>query len=211
MEKPIKYRIEYRLVSRTIETVTFTASGHPDLEAWDAAEDEENTKVLAVFYDEDAEEKCRHVFEKLNIEHQKMNEESSAPWADYVGVERVVVEEEEDADITWWWKEILGIEGGFNPDDYGWSDTDLFGKKYEWDNDEELVKQVPKVTDFIKVSIEYIENSLEFLASPHDMSAEDAFKMVMSEMESLVKVVYETYNPEDPLDYINVFSEIKKT
>lgn len=143
----IVYSVEYYNPS----PIRFTGTGHVDMDYFDDDRDSmEDTEILASFYDEEAEELCRPILEALQPTLEKRNEEE---WS-YVSIKRREVKPEKAERIDYgpefFWNTFLDLGNGFNPDEYGWDETDKDGNPFDWDT-KGFMNQIPKRKDFLKV------------------------------------------------------------
>ena len=151
----VDYFVEYRLEYHYGPSFTFTDSGHVDMEAFDERDADDHFEVLAVFHDEETERLFRTLHLELDEHHKKIHAEDSSIYeCDEVEVTRNEISKAKatpwEPDIKWWWENIACIDGGFDPDEYGWDATDKDGNPFDWESDD-LLKQAPKLEDFIKV------------------------------------------------------------
>lgn len=122
------------------------------------------------------------------------------------------------SNLQFFWDEVVGLAhgNGFNPDEFNWRETDIHDKPFQWDTEQELkedllVKQIPKPNDFIAVCMPAFESALREVIFPVDAPPERIYEIAMEEVVGMVKAAYRIYNPDDPLDYINVFNvDLKK-
>ena len=140
----VHYFVEYRLEYHYGPSFTFTESGHVDMEAFDERDADDHFEVLAVFHDEETEKLFRTLHPQLDEYHKKFMQKilqftnvmkyrslemkyqkaKATPW---------------EPDIEWWWENIACIDGGFDPNEYGWDTTDkdgnpLIGKAMTFSN-----------------------------------------------------------------------------
>lgn len=104
----------------------------------------------------------------------------------------LVEENSEKLGIEHFWQDILGVDNGFNPNEYGWSDTDNSGKEYAWDKDT-LEKQVPKVDDYLSVAIDDLRRELEFVFNPYDMPSIEAEAVVLERFQNIMRLGIQLY------------------
>ena len=175
----INYSVDYYNPS----PIRFTETGHVDMDYFDedpAAENE--TYMLAIFYDEEVEELCRPI---LDAHEATLTEQSKEEWS-YVNINRHEVKPEKKERINYgpefFWNTFLDLGNGFNPDDFGWDETDINDKPYDWNTDQ-LFKQVPKQKDFIKVCQHEIANEMVWATKDlTDIGVDEAESIVMEKM-----------------------------
>ena len=117
------------------------------------------------------------------------------------------------SDLKFFWGEVVGLEHGlgFNPEEYDWRETDVEGKPFAWNDDDNLYKQIPKPNDFIKVCVPAFEAALSEVIFPVDAPPAHIYNTVMEEVVGMVNAAFNIYNPQDPSDWMNVFApELKK-
>lgn len=188
-------QINYSVDFYNPSPIKFTPTGHVDMDYFDddpAAENE--THILAIFYDEEVEELCRPI---LDAHEAKLEERNKEEWS-YVNINRHEVKPEKvervDYGPEFFWNTFLDLGNGFCPDDYGWDETDINDKPYDWNTDE-LFKQVPKYKDFLKVCQDEIAAEMRWATKDlTDISVDEANFIVMEKMEqflSMSRVMYQ--------------------
>jgi len=199
----VDYFVEYRLEYHYGPSFTFTDSGHVDMEAFDERDADNRFEVLAVFHDEETERLFRTLHLELNEYHKKIHAEDSSIYeCDEVQVTRNEISKVTpwEPDIKWWWESIASIEAGFDPDAYDWDATDNDGNEFQWESDE-LLKQVPKLKDFLKVSSMHFKWRID-LTSYDGFTFEEIRKSFSDDaynVMTLMKDIY--YSGQDDLWY----------
>ena len=149
-------------------TIEFTPSGHVDMDVFDESDNREK-EVLADFYDEEIEKLCKPIIESHISKLQKDDDTVNELLIEKTDYKKI--------GIGFFWKEIVHHESGFYTDDIGWDEetTDIFNKKYDWENDG-FLKQIPKKKDFQKAfSIfghinDVVKKSTSMLLNPENAS-----------------------------------------
>ena len=190
--KKFKYTEAYIEYSNAV-VPEFDSKGKPDLLGWDdaVASHQPNTDPIAKFYSKEYAEICKPVIEGF-YKDIDLNEVYEADDVDIVWNE--VWEAKPSLDIKWFWDEIICIDNGFNPDDHEWSaeEKDKDGNEYLW-NEDGLFSQVPKYTDFVKSCQIHIENEMDFLKNPYDISQEEAIDNAVDEFSKILQLIVKYY------------------
>ena len=191
-------RIEYRLVKYRAAPLKFTGTGHVDMDAFDEDRGHEDVTVLAVFFDEEIEKASRHLLGELDAKYKKENEDFPEEAYDQVDVERVVIEHKPEAKvgIGWFWNEVCWVSNGFDPSEYNWSDTDVHGNPYSWDDDG-FLKQIPKPKDFVSAALDEIRGELMNVCRPMECSASEAESYAHEICSNIISLASDLYNPDD--------------
>lgn len=124
----------------------FDSYGKPDLLGWDAAMDahEPDREPLIRIYQKDLVEVCKEVITE-SFEDVNLNEVYER---DYVSIEfdEVYDTEEDGPTLRWFWEDIVQEAYCY---EMNLSQVDIDGKDFDWDEKENLYKQVPPISDFI--------------------------------------------------------------
>lgn len=99
-------------------------------------------------------------------------------------------------DIGYFWNGILDLGMGFDPDEFGWSDTDNNGNEYAW-NEDALEKQVPKVDDYLSVAMDDLRRELEFAFNPYEMSPSEAEECALKLFQNILQLGIQLYREEE--------------
>lgn len=194
----IMTQIIYKKESYTQGPIKFTPTGHVDMDDFDES-GETITETIMTFDDPEVEELVAPDIDKLRAYFTEQNNER--PEADEVDVVRKVVEpsvgkKAKPLDIEFFWKEFIDLGMGFNPDDYGWDETDSEGKPYQWNTDE-LFKQVPKHEDFLKVCQKEIAHEMEWATKDlTEFGVDEAYDIVHERLEQFLKLSRNLYQQE---------------
>ena len=196
-------RIEYRLVQYRAAPLKFTDTGHVDMDAFDEDRGHEDVTVLAVFFDEEIEKASRHLLAELDTKYKKENEDF--PEYDQVDVERVVIDDKPEprVGIEWFWEEVVWVSNGFDPSVYDFSDTDVHGKPWQWDDDG-LMRQIPKPKDFVRVAMDEIKGELMNVCKPVDISPSEAESCAKEICSKIINLAHDLYHPDDEGDAVNM-------
>ena len=85
---------------------------------------------------------------------------------------------------------------GFDPDEFGWSDTDNSDKEYAW-NEDALEKQVPKSNDYLSVAMRDLRVELECAFNPYDISPSEAEAFALEKFQNILRLGIQLYRKEE--------------
>lgn len=180
---------------------SFDSSGRPDLLAWDDAMDshENDVDIWATFHDSEAADLCEPVLRDLfKSREDAAREECDEPVFICENVKPTATEE---LDIGYFWQDILDLGNGFDPDEFGWSDTDKSGDEYAW-NEDTLEKQVPKPDDYLSVAMNDLRVELECAFNPYDISPSEAEAFALEKFQNILRLGIQLYRRKgDYYDY----------
>tara|TARA_R100001510_G_scaffold15099_1_gene12476 strand:+ start:1676 stop:2320 length:645 start_codon:yes stop_codon:yes gene_type:complete len=189
--------------------IEFTDTGHVDMDAFDENRGDTEVKVLAEFYDEEAESLCRPLLEKLGVELAERNKDE--PVADEITVVReshkFTGSKSKPLDISFFWgvgdwenDGVLDAGNGFDVRDYGWDEntTDINDKPYEWDS-KNLHKQIPKEEDFISVCQKELAQELRFAfgKDTDGFSYDDEVRYLKDKLDRMIVLHRNLYLADD--------------
>lgn len=170
-------KIHYEKNMHNPMSISFTATGHVDMDDFDEQDTLAHSEPLATFYDKEFEKFCRHGIKAYEDHVEKQHEEDLSNYtAEYesVYVNRTLLQTEEDNshqyDIAYFWREFIdGLEL-----DWGKvSDSDINGIPFNWREDKILLTQIPKHKDFLFICQEVIADEMRMCTYDNDdISAE---------------------------------------
>tara|TARA_Y100001938_G_C7902162_1_gene335223 strand:- start:62 stop:658 length:597 start_codon:yes stop_codon:yes gene_type:complete len=124
----------------------FDEKGKPDLLAWDEdmQSHEPDREPLATIYQKDIAEVCEKAI-RQSFNDVNLNEVYES---DYVSIEfdEVYDTKEDGPTLQWYWEDIVQDAHAYEKH---LSQVDYHGEDFKWENQEELYKQVPPISDFI--------------------------------------------------------------
>ena len=172
-------------------TIEFTPSGHVDMDVFDESDNREK-EVLADFYDEEIEKLCKPIIESHISKLQKDDDTVNELLIEKTDYKKI--------GIGFFWKEIVHHESGFYTDDIGWDEetTDIFNKKYDWENNG-FLKQIPKKKDFQKAFSIFVKDDFDcFINNRYDGVSfteylDDFFEVILKASILYHELYYETY------------------
>jgi len=174
----------------------FDSSGRPDLLAWDDAMDshENDVDIWATFHDDEAADLCEPVLRDLfKSREDAARQECDEPVFICESVKPTTAEK---LDIEYFWQDILDLGNGFDPDEFGWSDTDNTGNEYAW-NEDALEKQVPKPDDYLSVAMNDLRVELECAFNPCEISPSEAEAFALEKFQNILRLGIQLYRKKD--------------
>ena len=179
-------------------SISFTATGHVDMDDFDEQDTLSCFESLATFYDEEFENFCRDGIKAYKNHVEKQHEEDLSNYtAEYesIYVNRSVHQTTEDKNkqytIEYFWNEFLD-EFQFDWDKV--SDSDINNVPFNWGKDDIVRTQVPKHEDFLLICQEIIADEMRTCTyKPIHMSAETGHKWLSEKIEVFLALSQNIY------------------
>lgn len=185
-------------------SISFTPTGHVDMDDFDEQDTLSCSEPLATFYDKEFEEFCRDGIKAYEDHVERQHQEDlSDCTAEYesIYVNRSVHQTTQDKNkqytIEYFWDEFLE---GFEFDWNKVSDSDINDVPFNWRKDKILRTQIPKHKDFLLICQEVIADEMRMCTyKPVDISAETGHRWLSEKVEIFLALSQNIY-PNNGVD-----------
>lgn len=182
-------------------SISFTPTGHVDMDDFDEQDTLSCSEPLATFYDKEFEKFCLDGIKRYEDHVTAEHESDVYPEYESIYVNRSVDENVQDNNsqytIEYFWDEFLdGLE-------FDWdkvSDSDINDVPFNWKKDNILRTQVPKHKDFLLICQEIIADEMRMCTyKPVDISAKTGHRWLSEKVEIFLTLSQNIY-PNNGVD-----------